>query len=121
MRFRFSLVAIVIAVSGCLSGSQVFEVAPGIFTVTSTGDAYVSADQVRTSVLMKGTEFCNRRGELFGLIREDRSMTRLGIDTTISLNFICYPKSGPRPFSGNGIAAPIEKTPSVDGAVLPDI
>ncbi len=115
MKIRSSLVAIAVAftASGCLSGSQVFEVAPGVYTVTSTGDAYVSADQVRNSVLMKGTEFCNRKGLLFAVVREERSMTRLGIDTTISLNFLCYPKSaGPKPF---------ETTPATGGPGRPDI
>ena len=74
---------------GCASSSNVYEMSPGVFTVTATGDGYTTADRVMDLAMGKAQEACASRGRRLDVVNQNQSRTRMGIDTTIALNFRC--------------------------------
>ncbi len=74
---------------GCASSSNVYEMSPGIFTVTATGDGYTTADRVMDLAMGKANEACASRGRRLDVVNQNQSRTRMGIDTTIALSFRC--------------------------------
>jgi hypothetical protein len=75
--------------SGCASASNVYETSPGVFSVTATGDGYTTADRVMDLAMGKAKATCDSRGKRLDLVNQNESRTRMGIDTTISINFRC--------------------------------
>jgi hypothetical protein len=84
-----SIVTAGLAVTGCVSTSRVFEVAPGIYSVTTTGDGFSTASRTRDHVLGSATDFCAKQGKHVLVENDDQSHTRMGIDTTIDVRFQC--------------------------------
>ncbi len=78
---------------GCASASRVHETSPGIFTVTATGDGYTTADRVFDLVTTKANDKCAKKGEDLKVVDSKQARTRMGIDTTITLNFRCVSKN----------------------------
>jgi hypothetical protein len=74
---------------GCASSSNVYEMSPGIFTVTATGDGYTTADRVMDLAMGKANEACASKGRRLDVVNQNQSRTRMGIDTTIALSFRC--------------------------------
>ncbi len=83
----FSSVAF--ALAACASSSNVYEMAPGIYTVTATGDGYTTADRVTDLAMTKAQEQCSKSGKRVRVVDEAQSRTRMGIDTTLKLRFQC--------------------------------
>jgi hypothetical protein len=74
---------------GCVSTSHVFEVRPGVYSVSTTGDGFSSASRVREHVLSSATEYCGSKGQRVAMEDENSEHTRMGIDTTINVTFRC--------------------------------
>jgi hypothetical protein len=87
------LAAVGLALAGCVSTSQVFEVGPDTYSVSSTADGYRTASSARQSALESGTAKCVAMGRHFVLTNESTEPTRMGIDTTVTLTFRC-PEEG---------------------------
>jgi hypothetical protein len=83
------LAGAVVALAGCVSTSQVFEVGPDTYSVSSTADGYRTASSARQSALESGTAKCTAIGRHFVLTNESTEPTRMGIDTTVTLTFRC--------------------------------
>jgi hypothetical protein len=80
---------VVLLLAACVSTSRVFEVKPGVYSVSTTGDGFSSASRVREHVLESATSYCVKQGKQLKLADEDQAKTRMGIDTTISVTFTC--------------------------------
>jgi hypothetical protein len=74
---------------GCASASNVYEMSPGIFTVTATGDGYTTADRVLDLAMSKAQQQCTALGRRIDVVNQNQTRTRMGIDTTIALYFRC--------------------------------
>lgn len=77
--------------AGCVSASKVYEVRPGIYSISSTGDGFSTADRVRDSVLSRATAHCAGMGKRLAVEDETSERTRMNIDTTINVTFRCVP------------------------------
>ena len=86
MIFAFLLV-------GCASASRVYETSPGTFTITATGDGFTTADRVFDLVTTKAKDKCAKKGGDLNVVDSNQAKTRMGIDTTITLNFRCASKN----------------------------
>lgn len=89
MKLYIQLSLLSLLLVGCASSSNVYETSPGIFTVSATGDGYTTADRVMDLAMGKAKSTCDGRGRRLDLVNQDQSRTRMGIDTTITLNFRC--------------------------------
>ena len=89
MIVRIGSICLLLVLSACVSASNVFEISPGTYTVSSTGDGYSTADRVRNSVLTLAKNHCAKMGKNLNLLQEDNERTRMGIDTTMTINFTC--------------------------------
>jgi len=78
-----------ILLAGCASSSNVYEMQPGVFQVTATGDGYTTADRVTDLAMQKAQEHCSQRGKRVRVINEQQSITRMGFDTTLRVYFAC--------------------------------
>jgi len=87
MIFRVSIISLIL--TGCASSSNVYEMSPGIFTVTATGDGYTTADRVMNLAMEKAQAQCVRANRRLDVVQREQSRTRMGIDTTINLSFRC--------------------------------
>jgi hypothetical protein len=85
--FQISIISLVLA--GCASSSNVYEMQPGVFTVTATGDGYTTADRVMDLAMGKAQQACASQGRRLSVVNQNQSRTRMGIDTTIALSFRC--------------------------------
>src|SRR5438876_8054434 len=83
------LIVVVLLLAACVSTSRVFEVKPGVYSVSTTGDGFPSAGRCREHVLESATSYCVKQGKQLKLADEDQAKTRMGIDTTISVTFTC--------------------------------
>ena len=66
-----------------------FEVAPGIYSVTTMGDGFTTASRMRDHVFGSATEFCGKQGKHVLVENEEQAATRMDIDTTIDVKFRC--------------------------------
>lgn len=89
MKPKFSVMVLVTLLLGCASASNVYEVSPGIFSVSATGDGYTTADRVVDLAMGKAQRKCAESNRRLDLLSQNHSRTRMGIDTTISLTFRC--------------------------------
>ena len=87
--FRSMTLALAMVTVGCVSTSKVYEVAPGVYSVTTTGDGFSTASRTRDHVLGSATDYCIKQGKHVLLVNEEQSRTRMGIDTTIDVKFRC--------------------------------
>ena len=85
LSIQMSLISLLLA--GCASSSNVYEMSPGVFTVTATGDGYTTADRVMDLAMGKAQEACASRGRRLDVVNQNQSRTRMGIDTTIALSY----------------------------------
>ena len=83
------LVCIAIGMLGCSSASNVYEISPGLYAVTATGDGYTTADRVTDLVFNKAQTHCAQIGKRLQVVDQNQTMTRMGIDTSINLRFRC--------------------------------
>jgi hypothetical protein len=87
LSLQISLLSLMLA--GCASSSNVYEMQPGVFTVTATGDGYTTADRVMDLAMGKAQQACASKGRRLSVVSHNQSQTRMGIDTTIALSFRC--------------------------------
>ena len=71
------------------SASNVYEMSPGVFTITATGMGLTTADRVTDLAMGKAQDACANRGRRLDVLNQNQSQTRSGIDTTIQINFRC--------------------------------
>lgn len=88
---RMNLAIVALAMAGCVSTTKVYEVRPGVYSVSTTGDGFSSASRVRGHVLDSATEYCRSKGQHVVMDDENSERTRMGIDTTINVTFRCTP------------------------------
>jgi hypothetical protein len=89
MKSIICTLTVALSLSACASASNVYEMAPGVYTVTATGDGYTTADRVTDLAMGKAQEQCGRSGKRVRVVDEAQSRTRMGIDTTLKLRFQC--------------------------------
>lgn len=89
MKIVFVVSCLALALTACASSSNVYEMAPGVYTVTATGDGYTTADRVTDLAMTKAQEHCGRISKRVRVVDEEQSRTRMGIDTTLKLRFQC--------------------------------
>lgn len=75
--------------SGCVPTSQVMQVGPNSYTVTATSDGMRSAASARESALIEASIKCKSLGKEINMSSENSERTRMGIDTTYTVNFKC--------------------------------
>ena len=92
LAFRVIVSGAIAAFAGCVSTSHVFEVRPGVYSVSTTGDGFSSASRVREHVLESATQYCGAKGQHVSMDTENSAHTRMGIDTTIDVTFRCVDK-----------------------------
>jgi hypothetical protein len=78
-----------LCLGGCASSSNVYPMAPGVFTVTATGDGYTTADRVKDLAYGKAESHCRQQAKQLEIVNEQQARTRMGIDTTLTLQFRC--------------------------------
>jgi hypothetical protein len=83
------VLAAALALTGCASNGKVREVSPGVYSISATGDGYVSTPRLREHSLDRAEEFCAHQGKQMSLAREESEETHAGTDTTISVTFRC--------------------------------
>ena len=74
---------------GYTSSSNVYEMSPGLFTITATGMGATTADRVTDAAMGKAQAACASKGQRLDVVNQQQSDTRQGIDTTIALTFRC--------------------------------
>ena len=89
MKVMATIFSFGILLAGCASSSNVYEMQPGVFQVTATGDGYNTADRVTDLAMQKAQEHCSQRGKRVRVINEQQSITRMGFDTTLRVYFAC--------------------------------
>ncbi len=85
--FQISIISLMLA--GCASSSNVYEMQPGVFTVTATGDGYTTADRVMDLAMGKAQQACASQGRRLQVLANNQTRTRMGIDTTMTISFRC--------------------------------
>ena len=83
------LIMTTLLVAACTSTSKVYEISPGTFSVTATGDGYATADRVTDLAMGKAQDMCKQNGLRLHVVNTVHSNTRMGIDTTIQIVFRC--------------------------------
>lgn len=95
-RNRFiAFITTTIALSGCVSTSQVLEMGKDTYSVSATADGYRDAASARQSAFETGTKKCTALGKRFMFVNESTARTRMGIDTTVNVTFRCLSDSDP--------------------------
>jgi hypothetical protein len=75
--------------TACVSSSNVYQVQPGIYSVTATGDGFSTADRVVDMGMQKAQAQCAGLGKQVKVVNQQQSRTRMGIDTTMQILFQC--------------------------------
>ena len=88
-KMKVMIVLTAFTLAGRVSASNVHEMQPGVYSVTSTGDGYSTADRVMDLAMQKAQSQCAGLGKRVKVVNQQQSMTRMGIDTTIQLLFQC--------------------------------
>jgi hypothetical protein len=71
---RLALIVLASAVSGCASSSGVFEISPGIYSVSSTAiTSFGGAATARGDALKKATQTCASQGKQMELVNQQSS------------------------------------------------
>ena len=83
------LAILVVTLGGCASSSNVHQMSSGVFTVTATGDGFTTADRVQDLAYEKAETYCRKEGKGPQMINQQLANTRMGIDTTLALQFRC--------------------------------
>jgi hypothetical protein len=86
---RLVISAGALVVAGCVSTSDVFEVAPDTYTASASADGFRSTASARQSALEGGTAKWTALGRRLVLTGESTAPTRMGIDTAVTLTFRC--------------------------------
>ena len=89
LRTLATLASLGIVVVGCVSSSNVYEIEPGLFSVTVTGDGFSTADRVMDQAMQKAEARCATDGKRVKITKQQQSRTRMGIDTTLQVQFQC--------------------------------
>ena len=89
MNKHLLVISTTLLLAGCASASNVYEMSPGVFTVTATGDGYTTADRVMDLAMGKAQETCTQKNRRLDVVNRNQYRTRMGIDTTIELSFRC--------------------------------
>jgi hypothetical protein len=63
----------------------------GKYSVSATADGYRTAAAARESAYETGAEKCSSMGRHFDFLSESVMPTRMGIDTTVTVTFLCTP------------------------------
>ncbi|MEN0076713.1 MAG: hypothetical protein AAGC69_20180, partial [Paracraurococcus sp.] len=75
--------------AGCVSTTDVLQLGPDTYTVSSTADGMRMAVDARQRALQAAAEKCTGIGRTVEVTQESTMPTRMGIDTTISVVFRC--------------------------------
>ena len=84
-----------IGLSGCVSTSQVLEMGRDTYSVTATADGMRDAASARESAFEAGSKKCASLGKRFMFVNESTARTRMGIDTTVNVTFLCLNENDP--------------------------
>jgi outer membrane murein-binding lipoprotein Lpp len=87
MRYLWVLAGVMVA--GCTSTTDVLHIGPNAYTVSSTADGMRTASSARQNAIKAGAEKCTANGQQIEVTGEQMAVTRMGIDTTVSVNFRC--------------------------------
>lgn len=89
---RLTLLALLCAaaVTGCVNTSKVNATGPDSYTVASTADGLRSASDARSSALEAANQHCTAAGKKIQVTNETQALTRMGIDTTYTVDFKCH-------------------------------
>jgi hypothetical protein len=87
--------AAMLALTACVSTSQVLEVGRDTYSVSATADGYRTAASARESAFETGAGKCAALGKHFMLASETTAPTRMGIDTTVNVAFRCLSDDDP--------------------------
>jgi hypothetical protein len=83
------VLCILLLLGGCVSTSDVLELGKDSYTVSATSDGFRSAANAREDAFAAGAEKCHEQSKKYMLTNENASMTRMGIDTTVTIYFRC--------------------------------
>jgi len=90
MKLKLSAIALVSSLAtGCVSTTSVMQMGPNTFTVSATADGMRPATHAREQALQLANEKCAGMKKTIRVVSEKSEATRLGIDTTYTLNFAC--------------------------------
>ena len=90
-----AVVATTVALTACVSTSQVLEMGKDTYSVSATADGYRDAASARQSAFEAGAQKCAAFGKRFMFVNESTARTRMGIDTTVNVTFRCLNESDP--------------------------
>ena len=80
---------LVLALTGCVNTTDALQIGPDTFTVSSSADGMRMAADARQSALRTAARKCASVGRNIMVLNETSQPTRMGIDTTININFRC--------------------------------
>lgn len=90
MKVKYALLGLsALTLAGCASSSNVYQIQPGVYQVSATGDGYTTADRVVDLAMTKAGEHCKVLGKAPIIVRQQQARTRMGIDTTLTVWFRC--------------------------------
>lgn len=89
MKKSFILLFCTATLTGCLMVSDVVQIGDNLYTASATGDGYRVASDVRNQLLKTASNKCKSLDKNLSLVSEDTRRTRMGIDTTITIDFRC--------------------------------
>lgn len=84
-----------LALTGCVSTSQVLEMGRDTYSVSATADGLRDAASARQSAFQAGAQKCASLGKRFMFVNESSARTRMGIDTTVDVMFRCLSENDP--------------------------
>ncbi len=78
-----------LALAGCVNTTDALQTGPDTYTVSSSADGMRMAADARQSALRTAGRKCASLGRNIVVLNETSQPTRMGIDTTITVNFRC--------------------------------
>ena len=81
--------ALAIMVAGCESSSEIYEIKPNTFQISSSVSIFTTADRLTDLVMKKAHAHCAVRKQKVFILNQEQSITRFGFDTTLKVYFLC--------------------------------
>lgn len=84
-----AVAAACLSLMGCVNTSNVLQTGANTYTVSSTADGMRPASHAREEALTAANEKCRALGKTIEVVSDSSERTRMGIDTTVTVNFKC--------------------------------
>lgn len=96
MKKILAISAISALMTGCLASTRPIDIGKDTYSVSATSDGFRTAVAARGKAFDIGQKKCKSMTKNFLLLTEQMQDTRMGIDTTVTVVFMCLAEDDPR-------------------------